>query len=121
MSQTMTRDAGQKTDAKTYKNYIGGRWVESKSGKTFNSTNPAHKDQVLGVMQASNPNDVNSAIEAAQTMNVDFNCSGLMIRGISDYAGRKRDTETRPDGWKDKAVRNAAIVTGALMKKLATI
>jgi thioredoxin reductase len=41
--------------------------------------------------------------------------------GLSNYAGRKRDTESRPDGWKDKAVRNAAIVTGALMKKLATI
>jgi hypothetical protein len=61
------------------------------------------------------------AIEASRDMEVKFNCSGLMIRGISDYAGRKYDTESRPDGWKDKAVRNAAIVTGALMKKLATI
>jgi nucleoside phosphorylase len=61
------------------------------------------------------------AIEAAQTMDVGFKCDGLMIRGISDYAGRKRETEARPDGWKDKAVRNAAIVTGDLMKKLATM
>src|SRR5213080_2377617 len=66
MSQTMTSERGQRTDSKTYKNYIGGRWVESKSGKTFSSTNPAHKDQVLGVMQASNADDVNQAIEAAQ-------------------------------------------------------
>src|SRR6202049_4661329 len=65
MSQTMTSERGQKTEAKTYKNYIGGPWVESKSGKTFTSTNPAHKDQVLGVMQASNADDVNAAIEAA--------------------------------------------------------
>ena len=61
------------------------------------------------------------AIEAARDMDVKYNCSGLMIRGISDYAGRKRETESRPDGWKDKAVRNAAIVTGALMKKLALV
>src|SRR2546429_3525541 len=66
MSQTMTSERGQKTEAKTYKNYIGGHWVESKSGRTFTSTNPAHKDQVLGVMQASNADDVNAAIEAAQ-------------------------------------------------------
>src|SRR2546423_11590049 len=66
MSQTMTSERGQKTDAKTYKNYIGGRWVESKSGRTFTSTNPAHKDQVLGVLQASNADDVNAALEAAQ-------------------------------------------------------
>ncbi|TMF99229.1 MAG: aldehyde dehydrogenase family protein, partial [Chloroflexi bacterium] len=66
MSQTMTSERGQKTEAKTYKNYIGGQWVESKSGRTFTSTNPAHKDQVLGVMQASNADDVNAALEAAQ-------------------------------------------------------
>jgi len=66
MSQTMTSERGQKTEAKTYKNYIGGHWVESKSGRTFTSMNPAHKDQVLGVMQASNADDVNAAIEAAQ-------------------------------------------------------
>ena len=65
MSQTMTSERGQRTDAKTYKNYIGGRWVESKSGRTFASSNPAHKAEVLGVMQASNPDDVNAAIEAA--------------------------------------------------------
>src|SRR5205823_109011 len=39
---------------------------ESKSGRTFTSTNPAHKDEVLGVMQASTGEDVNAAIEAAQ-------------------------------------------------------
>src|SRR5256712_730737 len=66
MSQTMTSERGQKTEAKTYKNYIGGHWVESKSGKTFTSSTHAHKDQVLGVMQASNADDVNAAIEAAQ-------------------------------------------------------
>src|SRR6266576_2741761 len=65
MSQTMTSQRGQKTGAKTYKNYIGGRWVESKSGRTFTSTNPAHKDEVLGLMQASTAEDVNAAIEAA--------------------------------------------------------
>src|SRR5213592_941948 len=66
MSQTMTSERGQRTDSKTYKNYIGGRWVESKSGRTFTSTNPAHKDEVLGVMQASTAEDVNAAIAAAQ-------------------------------------------------------
>src|SRR5436305_1987562 len=66
MSQTMTREQSRETQAKSYRNYIGGKWVESKSGKTFKSTNPAHKDQVLGEMQASNAQDVNAAIEAAQ-------------------------------------------------------
>src|SRR5437867_10934883 len=67
MSQTMTSERGQRTDSKTYKNYIGGRWVESKSGRTFTSTNPAHKDEVPGVIQASTGEDANAAIEAAHS------------------------------------------------------
>ena len=66
MSQTMTTGTERKADVKTYKNYIGGRWVESRTGKTFSSTNPAHKGQVLGVMQASDKRDADAAIEAAQ-------------------------------------------------------
>ena len=66
MSQTMTTGTDRKTDVKTYKNYIGGRWVESKTGRTFTSTNPAHKNQVLGVMQASDKRDADAAIDAAQ-------------------------------------------------------
>ena len=66
MSQVATTETGRRTEVKTYKNYIGGRWVESKSGQTFNSLNPAHKDQVLGVMQASNAQDVDLAIRAAE-------------------------------------------------------
>ena len=36
-----------------YKNYIGGAWVESTSGKTFESRNPAHCGQVVGEFQDS--------------------------------------------------------------------
>src|SRR5437870_6371741 len=81
MSQTMTSERGQKTEAKTYKNYIGGHWVGSKSGKTFTSTNPAHKDQVLGVMQASNADDVNAAIEAAEKASTGWRHTPAPARG----------------------------------------
>src|SRR5438128_8432402 len=81
MSQTMTSERGQRTEAKTYKNYIGGRWVESKSGRTFTSTNPAHKDEVLGVMQASNADDVNAALEAAQKAFVGWRHTPAPTRG----------------------------------------
>lgn len=46
-------------------------------------------------------------------------CSGIMIRGVSDYAGRKTQTEARPSGWKERAVRNAATVTAALLTVIA--
>src|SRR5437868_14892131 len=65
MSQTMTSERGQRTQAKTYKNYTAGRWVESKSGRTFTSNNPAHKGEVLCVMHGSTGDDVNAAMQAA--------------------------------------------------------
>src|SRR2546427_6883279 len=61
MSQTMTSERGQRTQAKTYKNYIGGRWVELKRGRTFTSNNPAHKDEELGLVQDSTAEDVDPA------------------------------------------------------------
>jgi alpha-ketoglutaric semialdehyde dehydrogenase len=48
-----------------YKNFIGGQWVESSSGQTFNSLNPANRDEIIGVFQRSNRDDVVSAIDAA--------------------------------------------------------
>ena len=36
------------TGAKTYRNYIGGAWVDAASGETFESVNRATGD-VLGV------------------------------------------------------------------------
>ena len=52
-----------KTD---YKNYIGGKWVNSASGKTFGVTNPAHCKQVLATVQDSNKEDIDNAVAAAQ-------------------------------------------------------
>jgi acyl-CoA reductase-like NAD-dependent aldehyde dehydrogenase len=51
--------------AKTFKNYIGGEWVEAASGETFESTSPANGDRV-GVFPKSGPDDVERAVEAAR-------------------------------------------------------
>ncbi len=47
-----------------YKNYIGGRWVEARSGRTFPSVNPAN-GEVLGEVALSGKEDVDAAVEAA--------------------------------------------------------
>jgi alpha-ketoglutaric semialdehyde dehydrogenase len=49
-----------------YYNYIGGKWAPAKSGKTFNSTNPADPSDVIGQFPASNAEDVQSAVDAAE-------------------------------------------------------
>lgn len=48
-----------------YKNFINGKWVESKSGKTFENVNPANTDEVVGIFQNSNADDVKDAVDAA--------------------------------------------------------
>ena len=48
-----------------HRNYIGGQWVESVSGRTYPVYNPAHKDQVVGEFQTSNAEDAGLAVTAA--------------------------------------------------------
>ena len=50
---------------KEYKLFINGKWMNSVSGKTFKSINPANK-QVLGIFQEGNEIDINNAVEAAE-------------------------------------------------------
>jgi alpha-ketoglutaric semialdehyde dehydrogenase len=49
----------------TYKNFIGGQWVDSRSGKFIENRNPANTDEVVGIFPASNSEDVNDAVAAA--------------------------------------------------------
>jgi aldehyde dehydrogenase (NAD+) len=48
------------------KNYINGKWVDSKSRKTFRSTNPANQGEVIGIVSRSDREDVDRAVKAAQ-------------------------------------------------------
>ncbi len=48
------------------KNYINGKWVDSKSGETFRSTNPANQGEVIGIVSKSDREDVDQAVKAAQ-------------------------------------------------------
>ena len=48
-----------------YKNYINGKWVESRDGETFLSINPAN-GEALGELARSTPQDVDDAVTAAR-------------------------------------------------------
>ena len=54
------------TGTKTFQNYIGGEWVDSASGETFESTSPATGDSI-GVFPKSNAEDVDRAVDAAKS------------------------------------------------------
>src|SRR5512139_1505856 len=48
------------------KNFIDGRWVDSKSRETFRSINPANKDEVIGIVSKSDREAVDQAVKAAR-------------------------------------------------------
>ncbi|MBI2682752.1 MAG: aldehyde dehydrogenase family protein [Acidobacteriales bacterium] len=52
--------------SKIYKNFIGGEWVESRSGQTFENVNPADTRDIVGIFPASSKADVDDAVESAK-------------------------------------------------------
>ena len=50
---------------KKYQNFIDGKWVDSKSGQTFEDRNPAHWDEVIGTFPKSSSEDVDEAVKSA--------------------------------------------------------
>lgn len=49
-----------------YKNLIGGQWVDSATGRTFENRNPADSREIVGIFQDSDERDVAAAVAAAQ-------------------------------------------------------
>jgi aldehyde dehydrogenase (NAD+) len=49
----------------TFRNFVGGRWVPSRTGETFENENPAVKGSNLGLFQSSGPDDIDEAIALA--------------------------------------------------------
>src|SRR6476619_4683843 len=52
-------------ETKTFKNFIGGEWVDAASGETFESTSPA-TGELIGAFPKSGAEDVDRAVEAAR-------------------------------------------------------
>jgi acyl-CoA reductase-like NAD-dependent aldehyde dehydrogenase len=83
-----------------YLNYIGGEWVPSASGETFESRNPAHPDQILGLFQRSNIADVDRAMEAAAQAQAGWAATpaperGLILGRIAELLEERREDIAR--------------------------
>lgn len=59
------------------------------------------------------------ALSGAKTVPYGSRAEGIMIRGISDYAGRKSQTEARPEDWKAASSFNAATVFISILCEIA--
>jgi acyl-CoA reductase-like NAD-dependent aldehyde dehydrogenase len=53
------------TAVRTFKNFIGGEWIDAASGETFETSSPAN-GETLGVFPRSGAEDVDRAVEAAK-------------------------------------------------------
>jgi acyl-CoA reductase-like NAD-dependent aldehyde dehydrogenase len=53
------------TQTKTFRNYIGGEWVDAASAETFTSTSPAN-GETIGTFPKSGAEDVDRAVAAAK-------------------------------------------------------
>jgi acyl-CoA reductase-like NAD-dependent aldehyde dehydrogenase len=92
--------------AKTFKNFIGGEWVDSTTGQTFESVSPA-TGETLGVFPKSGPEDVDRAVAAAKAAFEDWRLVPAPERGsilyrfanlLAEQKGELTDLMTREMG-----------------------
>lgn len=67
--------------AEVFRNYIGGQWAECHSKKTFPNSNPANTEEIVGLFQASEAEDLRAACEAAAKAQPSWAAKPAPIRG----------------------------------------
>jgi len=70
------------SSVKSFKLYIDGEWIESSSGKTFTSDNPAKPEQILGVFQEGDKEDADRAVDAAENALQEWSQTPAPKRGL---------------------------------------
>jgi aldehyde dehydrogenase (NAD+) len=64
-----------------FRNHIGGQWVPARSGKTFQSLNPANREDVVGLFPRSGSEDVDAAAAAARQAYSGWRSTPPPVRG----------------------------------------
>ncbi len=87
--------------AKKFQNFIDGKWVDAKSGRTFENRNPANWDEVVGIFPKSGKEEVDAAVRAARKAFEKWRLvpapkRGDILRGVGDImVARKNDLATQ--------------------------
>jgi 2,5-dioxopentanoate dehydrogenase len=80
----------------TFKNLIGGEWVDATNGATFENRNPAKIDEVIGLFPSATAEDVNRAVAAAKSALPAWANMPAPARGaILDKAGQILDARQK--------------------------
>src|SRR5215510_15223151 len=65
----------------TYRNFIGGKWIESASTRTGPNINPANTDDVLGTIRQATREEARSAVETAADAFKGWRATPAPVRG----------------------------------------
>src|SRR6202453_159808 len=85
------------SQAKVFKNFIDGEWVESSTGETFENRNPADTRDLVGIFQKSAKADVDAAVDAAKRAFTKWRLvpaprrAEIVFRAAEILIGRKED------------------------------
>jgi aldehyde dehydrogenase (NAD+) len=83
--------------ARKFQNFINGKWVDARSGKTFENRNPADWNELVGTFPKSGREDVEEAVRAARAAFEKWRLvpapkRGDIMRAVGDLmAARKED------------------------------
>src|SRR2546425_10029600 len=64
-----------------YRNFIGGKWIESASSKTVNNINPANTTEVIGTNRQATREEARAAVESASAAFHDWRRTPAPARG----------------------------------------
>jgi len=87
-------------ETREYSNFIDGKWVKSSSGKLFENRNPANQDDLVGLFQDSNADDVNHAVDVASKAYDKWRLTPAPLRAeflyrVGDILKRRKDEMAR--------------------------
>ncbi|HEX2211826.1 MAG TPA: aldehyde dehydrogenase family protein, partial [Longimicrobium sp.] len=82
--------------ADTFKNFIGGEWVEPSTGQYFENRNPARQSDLIGMFPRSGREDVDRAVAAAKAAFPDWSrtpapARGDILRRVGDLLVERKD------------------------------
>src|SRR5436190_8038386 len=65
----------------TYRNFIGGKWIESSSSRVVKNLNPANTDDVIGSVRPATREEATQAVNAAAQAFRDWRATPAPVRG----------------------------------------
>ncbi|HAP35797.1 MAG TPA: aldehyde dehydrogenase, partial [Bacteroidetes bacterium] len=86
--------------AQKFQNLINGKWVDAKSGRTFENRNPANWEEVVGIFPKSGKEDVDEAVKAARAAFEKWRLvpapkRGDIMRAIGDLMVKRKEEISR--------------------------